>query len=312
MFGAQLIPLGAGLLSALLHLSVLTGSPGAVMFAYFTQLPLAATGLALGFMPAAVAAAVASVVVALAGSMGGSLTLFLLIWVLPVLVVVYFSLQNRPGEDGTTEWYPLGRILGWLTALSLVIFAVALIAFAGREGGLQGAIKSFLGVYFQPLTSVDQAAVNRVIHSFTRVFPGAVAASWITMATINCVLAQRLVTAAGKNIRPKPSYRDVEALIWPAIIAIGGALTILFGGNLRFAGLNTLIIALVPFFFIGLAVLHSISAAWPGRPLLLAGVYVFLILLLWPAAIVALLGIAEKWTDFRGRAKASGTNKGND
>ncbi|MEQ9125878.1 MAG: hypothetical protein RIM80_25325, partial [Alphaproteobacteria bacterium] len=63
MPAAQLIPVGAGALAALLHLSVTAGSSGAFMLAYFAQLPIAATGLGLGLMPAAVAAAVAAVIV---------------------------------------------------------------------------------------------------------------------------------------------------------------------------------------------------------------------------------------------------------
>ena len=44
---AQLIPLGAGVVAALLHLSVTLGSPGAFMLAYFAQAPIVATGLVL-------------------------------------------------------------------------------------------------------------------------------------------------------------------------------------------------------------------------------------------------------------------------
>ena len=60
MLRAQLIPLGAGVIAALLHLSVTLGSPGAFMLAYFAQAPIAAVGLAFGFMPAAMAAAISS------------------------------------------------------------------------------------------------------------------------------------------------------------------------------------------------------------------------------------------------------------
>ena len=73
-----------------------------------------------------------------------------------------------------------------------------------------------------------------------------------------------------------------------------------------------MLIASIPFFFIGLAVLHSISASWPGRPLALAGVYMLLILALWPAVFVALLGALEFWLQLRDRAKARRTTKGNE
>jgi hypothetical protein len=45
---------------------------------------------------------------------------------------------------------------------------------------------------------------------------------------------------------------------------------------------------------------------------LLAGVYLLLILLLWPAAIIALLGMTEYWLRIRQRLHARRSNKGNE
>ena len=72
-----------------------------------------------------------------------------------------------------------------------------------------------------------------------------------------------------------------------------------------------MLIASIPFFFIGLAVLHNISLAWPGRFIWLTGIYLFLILALWPAVVIAALGVLEFWLRLRDRAKARRTNKGN-
>ena len=75
-------------------------------------------------------------------------------------------------------------------------------------------------------------------------------------------------------------------------------------------GVNAMMIAGIPFFFIGLAVLHSISAAWPARPLILSGGYLFAALLLWPVAAISLLGVGEIW--LRLRERASHAKKGKD
>ena len=312
MTGTQLLPLGAGLLAAVLHLSVVSGSPGAFLLAYFAQLPLAATGLSLGLMPGAVAAAIAAVIVALAAPGVGSLTLFLTISVLPAMLVVYLALRRQTTEGGPVIWYPVGRILAWLVALVLAFFAIALVMFSGGEGGMQGAVSRYLSAFVDTYQVGGNPSLQGAIRTMATVFPGAAATSWLFMVALNCVLAQHLLCITGRNIRPKPSYRAIEVVFWPAEIGAVAAVAMFFGGFPRFVGLNVLIVALVPFFFIGMAVLHSISAAWPGRPLLLAGVYVSLVLLLWPAAIVALLGIAEYWVRLRDRGTASGTNKGND
>jgi magnesium-transporting ATPase (P-type) len=315
MSGAQLIPLGAGVIAALLHLSVTLGSPGAFMLAYFAQAPLAATGLALGFMPAAMAAATAAVLVALGSPGVGALSLFVLTSALPVLVIVYFALQSRaPDEkDGNNaaEWYPVGRLLGWLTALGLTAFTAAFLMFMSGENGIRGAIEGYLNSITIAFRAADPVAVDRLIGTMAHFFPAVATASWILMNVINTVLAQKIVNASGKNLRPKPVYREISAPMWPiAFVVLGAALTF-FGGEAGFFGLNVMLIATIPFFFIGLAVLHSISAAWPGRPILLAGVYLLLILLLWPAAIIALLGMTEYWLRIRQRMHARRSNKGN-
>ena len=56
----RLIAVGGGLLCALLYLSVMSGSTGAIFFTYLSQLPLFLVGLSLGFLPAAIACIVAA------------------------------------------------------------------------------------------------------------------------------------------------------------------------------------------------------------------------------------------------------------
>tara|TARA_R110002072_G_scaffold72758_14_gene173740 strand:- start:810 stop:1766 length:957 start_codon:yes stop_codon:yes gene_type:complete len=315
---AQLIPLGAGVIAALLHLSVTLGSSGAFMFAYFAQAPIVATGLALGFMPAAVAAAIAAVLVALGSPGVGALSLFVLTSALPVLLIVYFAIQNRvrdgEGEDGSVEWYPVGRLLGWLTALALIAFVAAYLLFSGAENGVRGATETYLKNVLGALrgAQADTAAVDQMIATMAAVFPAVAAASWLLMIVVNGVMAQKFLTAAGRNLRPTPVFSEIDGPIWPAIVVAIGALMTFFGGNSGFFGLNVMLIATIPFFFIGLAVLHSISAAWPGRLFLLAGAYLFLVLLVWPAAIIALLGLIEHWVRLRERMHARRSNKGNE
>ena len=315
---AQLIPLGAGVVAALLHLSVTLGSPGAFMLAYFAQAPIVATGLALGFMPAAVAAAIAAVLVALGSPGVGALSLFVLTSALPVLIIVYFAIQNRirdgEGEDGSVEWYPVGRLLGWLTVLALVAFVAAYLVFLGAENGVRGATETYLRNVLGALRNVqaDAAAVDQLITTMAAIFPAVAAASWLLMIVVNGVMAQKFLTASGKNLRPIPAYSEIEVPIWPAAAVIFGALVAIFGGNAGFFGINVMLIGTIPFFFIGLAVLHSISAAWPGRLFLLVGAYLFLVLLVWPAAIIALLGLIEHWVRLRERMHARRSNKGNE
>lgn len=312
MRSALLIPLGAGIAAAVLHLSVTLGSPGSFLLAYFAQAPIAATGLALGFMPAAVAAAFAAIIVALGAPGVGTLSLFVLTSALPVLLVVYFALQNRNDDQGNLIWYPAGRLLSWLTLLGIAAFGIAFLVFLQSDAGMHGTVEGYLRSLFVGVENVETARIDEFISTMARIFPAAATASWILMNIINCVMAQRFLAAANKNIRPNPSYREIDVPPWLLGIVIFGAILLFIGGEPGFFGLNIMLIGSVPFFFIGLAVLHSISAAWPGRPFLLVGVYLFLILAHWPAAIVVALGALEHWLRLRDRMNTQRPNKGNE
>ena len=279
--------------------------------AYFAQLPLAAIGLALGLTPAAVAAAFAAILVALFSPGVGALSLFIITSALPILMVVYFALQNQIDDESNITWYPVGRIIVWLSMLGIAAFVIAHVIFMQGNGGIRGAIETYLKSVMAGFAQADQAAMDAMLATIAEIFPGIAAASWILMNIINCVMAQRFLAAADKNIRPKPVYSDIEIPSWPAGVVVLGGVLAFFGGEPSFFGFNIMLIASIPFFFIGLAVLHNISAAWPGRLLALAGVYLMLILALWPAALVALLGVLELWLRLRDRAKARRTNKGN-
>ena len=92
-----LIALGAGLLSALFYLSVKMGSPGAIILAYMSQLPLFVIGLSLGLIPTAIACLVAAAAIAVSANFSAA-GLFLAVTAGPVLLLVRQLLQSRPGS----------------------------------------------------------------------------------------------------------------------------------------------------------------------------------------------------------------------
>ena len=57
----------------------------------------------------------------------------------------------------------------------------------------------------------------------------------------------------------------------------------------------------VPYFFMGLAVIHTLSRPWSARTLALAMFYLFLIVFHWPVAVIAALGLVEQWVGLRQR-----------
>src|SRR5260370_37912162 len=93
--------IGSGLVAALLYLSVLTGSLGALILIYLVQLPLFAAGLSLGAKAVMIAGGTATIVTIGSGGLLSGL-LFFLAAALPAMLLVAQALRWRaaPPEAG--------------------------------------------------------------------------------------------------------------------------------------------------------------------------------------------------------------------
>lgn len=319
-----LFPLGAGIGSALFFLSPAIISVAGVILVYFAPLPIAITGFALGYTAASIAAAVSALsvgfVLIAVGGLPGLFTVILITMYMPILLIIYLGLKQYTASDGTHYWYPTGDILNWLTIFGLIVFLVVATILGASELGFKGTTEAVLASGIDLLSANQNnlkqpitAQLNALIPMVAQTLPSTVINTWmIFLPVLNCVLAQKIVLAKGKNLRATPRYSNIQLPIW--LLPVGGFAVLLafFSGELAFWGLNMFLIVSVPFFFIGLSVVHSISAAWPGRRLILSGTYMFLVLMHWPALILVTLGVAEFWLRLRSKKNTQSTNKGNE
>ena len=74
-------------------------------------------------------------------------------------------------------------------------------------------------------------------------------------------------------------------------------------GEMGYMGATLASFLFVPYFFLGLSVVHAIPLAGPGRYALLGLFYFLLLLLAWPAIPVGLLGLWEQWSGLRAKLK---------
>lgn len=291
----------AGVVSSALFLCLLTGVPGMVLFAYFVQLPLVFAGLAMGLTASMVAVAGALLI---NGVIAGAVAtaIYALVQALPALIVVRQALLSR-NEGQTVEWYPPGRLLSQLTGLAALGVALAYFMLLDYPGGLQGAIEEFLMSALADLGAVEMQAVPPPEFSkFLFLFPGVMAVSWLIMIVLNAVLAQLLATRMGWNRRPNPELAKLELpnWLWPALGA-AGLIAVLGDHGWGFLGRSLLVVFVVPYIFLGLAVIHTLVRRWSHPGWLLAAVYGALVLLGWPILAVLLLGFVEDWAHLRRR-----------
>ena len=291
----------AGIVSGALGLAPLLGSFALVLLSYFVQLPLMLAGLTMGLAAAMVAALSATLV---SGFIAGPLAavIFAIAFALPSVWVVRQALLSRQDPGAGLIWYPPGMILAQLAVMAVLALAFAFIAFNGQPGGLVGAIETVLALALEQLSAATgQPSPDAALVKARALFvPAIVACSWLVMAVVNAALAQAIAVRTGWNRRPSPvlAEMDLPFWLWPML---GGAVLLAMLGTSGpgLFGRSALIVLIVPFGFLGLAVIHKFANRWSYRQLGLAAVYAGIIVFNWPVLAVIALGLVEDWAHLR-------------
>ena len=285
----------AALTSAALFLSAAGG--GITFVAYFVQLPLFYLGFAWGLTSAALASTVALVIVLAAGGgvVGG---VFLVTEAGPCLLVIRQALLFRR-RDGRSEveWYPVGTILGGLTAAAALVVLVVFLLVAEEEGGIAGQFQAAAETLGAALPSGgDSAAVIGRLNDFAPYLAGIAAASWLLMTVVNGLLGYALAARGGKAVRGPPSPTRIVLPRWcaPAFL-VATAFAFVAGDEAAYVARSLAVVFAVPFFLQGLAVVHTLVHRAPSPRVTLALFYLALLLLspLVPI-LVATLGLVEE------------------
>lgn len=305
----MLLALGGGAASALFLLSLMTGTPGAMILALVAPLPLFLVGLGLGPAAGALAGtAGAAISTLLGGLLVGAVYLF--IFAAPSLFLARQALLNRAEAGGVTEWYPPGLLVGWAAAMGGAILVVATLMLAGSEGGIEGQVRELLSEAAEYIT---QGALDPgeaiAIQVYADNFPALALCTWLLMTAINGIAAQNLLVRQGRNRRPTPDIIDIEAPSWiPFAVAAALLLALVGAGTLAFLGRNLALILAAPYFFVGLAVIHALARRAANKSVILAAFYGLLIFLGIIAMLaVTVLGFVETWAGLRRRAKGPST-----
>jgi len=291
----------AGLISSSLFLALSSGMPGMVLLAYFIQLPLLFVGLSLGLAASVIAAGSAILVCSLIAGVVAA-ALFALVQAVPAVMVIRQALLSRQ-QDGKVEWYPPGLVLAQLATFAALCITASYLVLLGHPGGLQGMLSDFIGATLAELGGAEaEAAPSPELGRWMFLFPGLMAASWLVMVVVNGVLAQALAVRLGWNRRPSPALSELElpGWLWPAI-GVAALLAVLGDDGLGFLGRSLLIVLVVPYMFLGLAVIHAFARRWSHRRLALAVFYGGIMLLGWPLLAILLLGFVEDWAHVRQR-----------
>ena len=300
-----LIAIGAGVLSAVSVMTLFGHIPGAMIFVYLASLPLFMAGLSAGPRAVTIGGGVGFM---LAGLLGGVMAagVFGFMQALPAWLVVKQSLLQRsagaPGDQ--PKWYPAGNTLCWLTMLAGALLVVVAVASLSDDRTFSAVVTNNLGRVFKAIApELDAVERLSMVGVMTPIFPGAVGVSWVLMTIINATLAQGILVRMGHNLRPSPAYAGLELPQWMSWPLLGSAALALLGlGEIEYTGRNLAMVLAVPYFFLGLAVVHTWARRLSFTGLMLASFYLVLLLSGWVMLVVAGIGMLEQWRGLRGEA----------
>jgi len=312
MLKAGVIALGGGGLSAAASVAALFGTSGGVVFAYLAPLPLLLVGLGLGSGATAIATAAGILAVAVfggvpaAGVYGG-------MHAFPSWLIVHQMLMQKPASGGAAS-RSIGSVLCWLAVIGGVIATVTAVMGRG-EAGIEGSVRDLLAgaasVAAPNLADVDR---ETFVGYLAPLFIGASGVTWLLMLVVNAVLAQSVLARRGWNLVPTPKWSALTLPEWMTWPLVGTAVVALVSsGDMEYLAHNLVLIFAAPYFFLGLAVVHSLARLTPRRGFVLTAFYVTLgLFLAFAGAAVVGLGVIEQWAGVRRRFVGPGPGQGSE
>jgi hypothetical protein len=310
------IGIAAGLAAAVVFASVVSGSALSIPLFYLAPLPVLIAALGWSQASGLIAAGVAALGLGL--TFGGMLFVVFLIGVgLPAWWLGYLALLARPAvgpAPAQLEWYPVGRLVIWAALLGSLVVVAVIARFGLDAESIQAGLKRALETMFQVSDAAGGAASPRGIDSGDVIawlaiwIPRIAAIPTIIASLVNLWLAARLVQASGRLKRPWP---DLSAIAFPSWVPLllAAAIAGTFAPGL--VGLLAWVLTaglLTAYMLLGFAVIHAITRALNGRPFVLAGVYLTVMLFGWPALAVAIVGLLDAALDIRGRVARKRAN----
>ena len=305
MSKSMLIVIGGGGLSAAASLAGQFGLPGAILVACLAPLPLLAVGLAFGPKAAAIAAGV-GILLSLAVAGVAAASVYAGLHALPSALIVDRALAGDRSDRAD------GARAAGVALASLAVFAALVagsFALIGRgEAGVEAAVRGFLdGGLAMNMSGLPADARQRFIETAAPMFVGLSGVSWQLLIAGNALLAQRIVSGRGQALRQTPAWATLSLPDWLAWALVGAAaISLVTSGDAQYLARNVAMVLVMPYFFLGLTVVHALARRSAAKPLLLAGFYVILVVFtLVAGAIVAGLGMIEQWVGLRERIVAS-------
>jgi hypothetical protein len=328
------IGIGAGLVSALLFGVLLKATPLAILLYLVAPLPILIVGLGWSHRAALVAVATGSLalILVIAPFMGLAFGAYI---ALPAWWLAYLTLLGRETPNGL-EWYPTGRLLGWIAATAALAFIAIAVLSSPNHAAFDAQLRGLAHTLVQarmPAASAgsdrtrdaaaapeagaeagvetadpkgapeaDPAEVTRgeMADALARVVPAFAANGLALLLAFYLWASARIVKISGRLPRPWP---DLPSTAMPraTLATLGAAILMCFvPGYVGVFGVALVGAFSAAFALQGLAAFHDRSRGRPGRGLMLFGMYLILFVTQGIALVaLTLFGLADTALDRR-------------
>jgi hypothetical protein len=304
MIAIVLIAMAAGCASALMFASIVSGALISLLLFYLAPLPLMVAALGWGPLSATIGG------IAAATGLGAIFGLpyciaFAITVALPAWWLGHLALLGRPIPGGVSsgsaaslvapdlEWYPVGRILLWISGLAILTTMAALFTLGTDAAAITGALHRGLLRIIGPRDAASAGETERWVDALVAIAPAAAAIVAMMTLTLNLWLSAKITATSGRLHRPWPELKSA-ALPPMTLAALCVAIAFCFTGGLL-AILAQIVTAalMMAYALIGFAVLHTLTSALKTRALWLGCVYAIVAVFGWPVLAMVALGLAE-------------------
>lgn len=290
---AALQALVAGIAAgALFYFSLFSGG---FLFFYSPLIPLLLAGFAHGRRGATLALTVAMLTLAFAANVPVAL-LFMLLLGAPAWLVADRTTLWRDEPEGRV-WYPLGQVFSWISLYGALLFLFLSVYFTRGDSTLVTMLSSQLEREFSSLQPDIAVRAQKIILHMPYLLFAVTAWLWLVMLWCAGWFSHFALVGKVPALRPRfaverfvPPFALLLSLLASAVLALWDA------PNVAFIGKTCLLITLFAYFLSGLTWLHAASRRWPNRVWIISFVYMLVITMLWPAGIVAGIGL---WQQFQ-------------
>jgi len=304
MIAIVLIAIAAGCASALMFASIISGALISLLLFYLAPLPLMVAALGWGPISATIGGMTAATglgaIFGLPYCIAFAVTIALPAWWLGHLALLGRAVTNGASSGNgaspiapALEWYPVGRILLWISGFAALTTMAALLTLGTDAAAITGAMRRGLLRIIGPRDAASTGETEQWIDALVTIAPAAAAIVAIMTLTLNLWLAARITATSGRLHRPWPDLKSAD-LPPMTLAALCVAVAFCFTGGLL-AILAQIVTAalMMAYALTGFAVLHTLTLALKSRVLWLSGIYAIVVVFGWPVLAIVVLGLAD-------------------